>query len=855
VTAVEAPRSAVPRLPPGHVPRPRLTRLLDRVTAQAILIVAPAGYGKTTLAAEWLGGRKAAAWYRATPASADLALFSTELAATLEPFLNGTAELVRERLQVGDPPEQALRPLAELLARGLAGWPEDAWLVIDDYHLIAESPTVERFVGALVELAPIRLVVTSRRRPAWASARRVLHGDVVELGEAQLAMTEAEGSEALAGSPAAAAGSFVKQARGWPAVIAMAARISWLETPADRAADVLYRYLAEEVLRHQQPQVQDFMLRAAILPSFTPDSARAVLEVPGTDDLIRDLKDQGLLQAQGGEALGFHPLLRDFLRARARAERPELVRRVVERGVEEARSHERWDDAFQLASGAGRRDLMVEVVWASVPSLMPGHRYETLDRWLLACEPAGPDELDLRLPRAALHSVHGRYEAARLLLEEALERLPADDARVAPTWRMLSISLYHESRFEESLEACLRARETARSQPEAARALYRAIATAAVIESEALDELATALEELPAGDPQELVHKAAARVIVASRSETLAGVWASIESVLEARPPLIAPLRIRLINAATYVAVSRSDYGTAIELATEAAALADSLGLGPGEREGPLTQLAAAHLARRDYRAARESLRALERVCGAHDAVASGQLRILRTKQRLFEAGPEAVLAEHDRRLLAGQPPSIIHEYLGIVAIAAAACGALDEALLSADDDGRFKPIEGRFYFRFARLVDRAQKDEAAPEAARAAGALVLDAAAAEFTDSFVIAYRAYPRLLALAAQDPQAARVAGRVVRAANDLHLAREAGLVAAPAGKPTTGVEALTRREREVLALLGEGLTNDEIAARLVVSPNTAKVHVHNVLSKLGVKRRTQAVRLARDLQHLS
>jgi DNA-binding NarL/FixJ family response regulator len=91
--------------------------------------------------------------------------------------------------------------------------------------------------------------------------------------------------------------------------------------------------------------------------------------------------------------------------------------------------------------------------------------------------------------------------------------------------------------------------------------------------------------------------------------------------------------------------------------------------------------------------------------------------------------------------------------------------------------------------------------------------------------------------------------------VRAANDLHLAREAGLVAAPAGKPTTGVEALTRREREVLALLGEGLTNDEIAARLVVSPNTAKVHVHNVLSKLGVKRRTQAVRLARDLQHLS
>jgi DNA-binding CsgD family transcriptional regulator len=67
-------------------------------------------------------------------------------------------------------------------------------------------------------------------------------------------------------------------------------------------------------------------------------------------------------------------------------------------------------------------------------------------------------------------------------------------------------------------------------------------------------------------------------------------------------------------------------------------------------------------------------------------------------------------------------------------------------------------------------------------------------------------------------------------------------------APARRPTSGWGALTATEARVVRLVGEGLTNREVAERLVVSPRTVETHVAHAYAKLGIASRVQLALLA-------
>lgn len=107
--------------------------------------------------------------------------------------------------------------------------------------------------------------------------------------------------------------------------------------------------------------------------------------------------------------------------------------------------------------------------------------------------------------------------------------------------------------------------------------------------------------------------------------------------------------------------------------------------------------------------------------------------------------------------------------------------------------------------------------------------------------EAAVVAGTAHATAVALGAA-PLAACLEALVRRARLDVRLAAPAS-----ATRPA-GPDVLTAREREVLALLSDGLTNGQIGRALFISPKTASVHVSNLIAKLGASGRTEVVAIA-------
>ena len=105
---------------------------------------------------------------------------------------------------------------------------------------------------------------------------------------------------------------------------------------------------------------------------------------------------------------------------------------------------------------------------------------------------------------------------------------------------------------------------------------------------------------------------------------------------------------------------------------------------------------------------------------------------------------------------------------------------------------------------------------------------------------------------LAAALHDVHAGRTRCSPGIAAAVLARVRQLGELAEPAREPAQGLrEPLTGRELEILHLLAAGLSNKEIGRRLSITLSTVKNHLHNLLAKLSVRRRREAIRLAYEL----
>jgi DNA-binding NarL/FixJ family response regulator len=115
--------------------------------------------------------------------------------------------------------------------------------------------------------------------------------------------------------------------------------------------------------------------------------------------------------------------------------------------------------------------------------------------------------------------------------------------------------------------------------------------------------------------------------------------------------------------------------------------------------------------------------------------------------------------------------------------------------------------------------------------------------------DALVTAYRGFPPLLReLATTDSMRAEI-GSILSLSGDLSLGRGI-LPASQKRPPVASADLLSPREKEVLSLVSQGLRNRDIAQRLFISEVTVKVHVRNIMRKLGARSRAHAVSLGAE-----
>ncbi len=292
-TPILATKLYIPRLRPHVVSRPRLIeRLNEGLQRNLILISAPAGFGKTTLVSEWVALiERPAAWLSLDAGENDPTRFLTYLVAALQTLAATIGEGVLSALHSPQPPPT--EALLTALLNDIATISDHFVLVLDDYHVIEAQP-VDHALTYLVEHLPphLHLVIATREDPPLPLARLRAGGQLTELRATDLRFTPSEAAGFLTQAmgltlEAQDIARLSTRTEGWIAGLQLAA-IS-LQGQQDATSFItsftgshhfVMDYLVEEVLEQQSESVQTFLLRTSILDRLCGPLCDAVLLDP-----------------------------------------------------------------------------------------------------------------------------------------------------------------------------------------------------------------------------------------------------------------------------------------------------------------------------------------------------------------------------------------------------------------------------------------------------------------------------------------------------------------------------------------------------------------------------------------------
>jgi LuxR family maltose regulon positive regulatory protein len=749
------------------------------------------------------------------------------------------------------------------LINDIASIPIPLILTLDDYHLV-RNPAIHQMLNFLVEHQPtqMHMVLLTREDPPLPLPRLRARGQIAEIRQDDLRFTKAETAEyinsivglELSGEDLS---SLDRRTEGWAAGLQLAALsmqgrsdISNFIKAFTGSNRYILDYLIEEVFQQQSPEIQKFLLETSILEQLCAPLCDAVLQSTESRKILQWLEQANLFIVPLDEErnwLRFHRLFIELLRHRLRLS-DEISTSILHRRASQ------WyrDQGFQAEA---------------VHHALAGEDWELASTLIQVYN-------DAMLKKGEVVTLVGWFKK----LPENIV-LGSLDLSISYAWALLLIS-----QFDDAEQLLNHAEEMARDSPEILGDIYSAQAYLARSKGDpqrTIEKSEQALAFLPKGN-------LAGRSIVALN---LGLTYWHAGMLNEAEPALRQAYQTGYQSGNTYVAVTADVFlGRTYASRGELKRAADQFRKVISEG-GPIPMLAIAHL---DLSTLHYEWNHLEQ---AQEHQRIGFELSVQSRNVEFQIAAEMMLARikisqgaMDTALQAAQRANVMaQDYSLFTQARSASClvqvalakGDLAEAAYWADQmltDGDVHSFYMFLNLTKARLLLAQEKNEAAvleleacyQKASRAGwgyGLIVIRALQSLAAGTKETAYKflldaltlaqpeGFIRSFADAGEDLvptlQEVAVQGKMVDYVGEI-LAVMGGKV--ESRTKTALVELLSERELEVLRLLVAGLSNREIAGKLVLSLGTVKTHIHNIYGKLDARNRAEAIRRTRELELL-
>ncbi len=384
----------MPLLRPATVVRSALIERLAGDARPLVSVVAPAGYGKTTLLSQWGGrGGQAFAWVSVDEKANDPKVLLTYVAEALDAI-----EPVGERVfaALASPGSSVPGSVVPRLGAAFSSMTTPVVLVLDDVHVL-QNWECRAAVSMLADHVPggSRLVLAGRAEPPLRIARLRAEGRVLEIGPRDLALSFGEAASLLHAAGLVLEKTDVvalhRQTEGWAAGLYLAALYLREGDPLAGAAPsfdggdrFLSEYVESEFLARISERQRTFLTRTAVLERMCGPLCEAVLDQPGSAVMLEELARSNLLLVpldRRGEWYRYHHLFRDMLLAELQRREPALIPASRHRAATWCLRNGLPEEALEYSIAAGDVDTAAGLVAGLAVAVYRQGRVTTLQRW------------------------------------------------------------------------------------------------------------------------------------------------------------------------------------------------------------------------------------------------------------------------------------------------------------------------------------------------------------------------------------------------------------------------------------------------------------------------------------------